>query len=114
MRDLIGIMFLCLFEMRCETHPVERYFFIESGKKDSPIDQLSSSPIRANSHPVRLSSRAPLRPLRPTAILKPKHYIRSADPAHPEMRTYIDEDNAMSANLLPENSYWKDHDSQVS
>ncbi len=30
------------------------------------------------------------------------------------MRIYIPEKDAHRANLLPENSYWKDHDSDVS
>lgn len=28
------------------------------------------------------------------------------------MRIYIDEETAHTANLLPENSFWKDHDSE--
>jgi hypothetical protein len=90
--------------------------FIEPKHEDtgSPrrLDSKKVVKLR-NNQETPLLPRIPSRPLRPTAILKPCHYIRSPDPAHPDMRTYIERDKAMSANLLPENSYFKDHDSQV-
>jgi hypothetical protein len=63
----------------------------------------------------RVLARGPFAPrsLRPTAVIKPCHYIKPMDPNHPNMRTYIDADRAHTANLLPENSFWKDCDSQV-
>ena len=48
------------------------------------------------------------------AVQLPQHWVRSEDPAHPKMRIPIDLEDAHSMNVMPENSFWKDHDSDVS
>jgi hypothetical protein len=75
------------------------------GKSTKVLHGESNHELSTHSKPPRV--------LRPTEIRKPCHYIKPMDPAHPNMRTYIDGDRAISANLLPENSFWKDHDSEV-
>jgi hypothetical protein len=47
------------------------------------------------------------------AAERPQHWVRSEDPAHPNMRTSVDLEDAHAVNVMPENSFWKDHDSDV-
>jgi len=48
-----------------------------------------------------------------TRRIRPPHYVLADDPDHPEMRIPMDPRYAHTANLLPENSRWKDHDSDA-
>lgn len=50
---------------------------------------------------------------RADGIIMPAHAVRSADPDHPDMKTYIDRESAHTMCLMPENTFWKDHDSEV-
>eukprot|EP00283_Hemiselmis_rufescens_P008696 CAMPEP_0173424158 /NCGR_PEP_ID=MMETSP1357-20121228/4144_1 /TAXON_ID=77926 /ORGANISM="Hemiselmis rufescens, Strain PCC563" /LENGTH=335 /DNA_ID=CAMNT_0014387333 /DNA_START=146 /DNA_END=1149 /DNA_ORIENTATION=+ len=47
-----------------------------------------------------------------TFRIRPPTYVRSEDPNHPDMRIPVDPRYAHTVNLLPENSLWKDHDSE--
>ena len=51
---------------------------------------------------------------RANALVRPQHWVGSEDPAHPQMRTPVDLEDAHTMNVMPENSFWKDHDSDVS
>lgn len=48
------------------------------------------------------------------ALQDPQHWVRGEDPAHPNMRLPVDIEDAHTVNIMPENSFWKDHDSDVS
>ena len=48
------------------------------------------------------------------ALDLPGHWVRGEDPAHPRMRGPVDLKDAHSMNAMPENSFFKDHDSDVS
>ena len=50
---------------------------------------------------------------RPTEALRPSPYVLSDDPNHPNMRTYYSHGQEHTANLMPENTFFKDHDSEV-
>ena len=47
------------------------------------------------------------------ALVLPQHWIRGDDPGHPGMKMNVDLERAHTANIMPENSLWKDHDSDV-
>ena len=71
-------------------------------------------PVGPNAlHGLPTENAPPRRILRATKMVRAPYWIRSADPNHPKMRTYVDRRKAHTANLVPENSFWKDHDSQV-
>jgi len=47
------------------------------------------------------------------ALDLPGHWVRSDDPAHPRMRRPVDVKDAHTLSVMPENSFFKDHDSDV-
>lgn len=47
------------------------------------------------------------------ALDLPGHWVRSEDPEHPRMRCPVELKDAHSMNTMPENSFFKDHDSDV-
>ncbi len=105
---------------RCKSACAEQCCFVGTKSLGGPQNRTigarkSTKVIRdEGSHELSTSTRSKLpRLFRPTEIRKPCHYIKPMDPAHPNMRTYIEADRALSANLMPENSFWKDHDSEV-
>ena len=53
-------------------------------------------------------------PYRATGVIRPPHFVRGNDPEHPKMRIPVrSRDVAHTVNILPENSEWKDHDSDA-
>lgn len=47
-----------------------------------------------------------------TRRIYPLPYVKSEDPNHPEMRTHVQPGEEHQMNLEPENTFWKDHDSE--
>eukprot|EP00960_Hanusia_phi_P035384 751672-Hanusia_phi.AAC.1 len=50
---------------------------------------------------------------RATEALRPPPFATSDDPNHPNMRTYFQDGWQHTGNLMPENAFYKDHDSEV-
>jgi len=83
----------------------------------SPSPPSSPPPERARRTDVALAQgaqRARARgKFKANALDLPGHWVRSEDPAHPRMRCPVDLKDAHSMNAMPENSFFKDHDSDV-
>eukprot|EP00281_Chroomonas_sp_CCMP1168_P025220 CAMPEP_0206238182 /NCGR_PEP_ID=MMETSP0047_2-20121206/14679_1 /ASSEMBLY_ACC=CAM_ASM_000192 /TAXON_ID=195065 /ORGANISM="Chroomonas mesostigmatica_cf, Strain CCMP1168" /LENGTH=357 /DNA_ID=CAMNT_0053662701 /DNA_START=43 /DNA_END=1113 /DNA_ORIENTATION=- len=99
---------------RMWNHP--NYAFQDYKKPGTEYDSASTPPSSEDTwhkieDPPLLPGQKLKKKYRATERIKPPHWIRSEDPDHPNMRIYIDERNANTANMEPENTYWKDHDS---
>ena len=47
------------------------------------------------------------------ALQLPQHWVKSEDPAHPRLRCPVDAADSYAVNVMPENAFFKDHDSEV-
>ena len=83
----------------------------------SPSPPSSPPPERARRTDVALAQgaqRARARgKFKANALDLPGHWVRSEEPAHPRMCCPVDLKDAHSMNAMPENSFFKDHDSDV-
>jgi len=76
----------------------------QSGPSSDPWTHIEQKPVPKGTTKGRYQA---------TRRIRPPYWVRSDDPNHPNMRIYVDPRDAHTVNLLPENSHWKDHDSEV-
>lgn len=106
--------------------PMERLFWrpnpIYTNQRGKDGDFVRFSDDSSTSREEEMWSRVEQKPVKPgstkgryqaTARTRPMTWVRSGDPDHPNMRIPMEHGQERTANLLPENSYWKDHDSEL-